>query len=276
MENILVSVIVPVYKAENCLRKCVDSIVNQSQRNIEILLINDGSPDNSGSIIDEYAKKDDRITVIHKENGGVASARNAGLKKATGRYITFVDCDDWIDLDFIDLLLNTREDADIIRSKFCYEYENGKSKIEKSNFKGDLFITQKDFKHHIYSKMIAGITMNSIWRTLYKKEILQNLLFNENLATAEDLIFSLDAYTNAKNFLYVDLPLYHYFQSSQGLTGRGLSLATKIKCNFFVSKALLNHLPIWGMDTLKNKILCYKRLLNITISKINRINEKDV
>ncbi len=276
MENVLVSVIVPIYKAEKCLRKCVDSIINQSQKNIEILLINDGSPDNSGAIIDEYAKNDDRIKVIHKKNGGVASARNAGLKVATGRYITFVDSDDWVDLDFIESLLNTKKDADIIRSKFYYEYGSGEFKIEDNNFEDGLFITQKDFKHHIYSKMIAGISFNAIWRTLYKKEILKDLLFNENLETAEDLIFSMEAYTNAKTFLYVALPLYHYFQSPQGLTGSGLPVSTKFKCNFFVSKALIQHLPIWGMNTLKNKLLCYKRLLNIIVSKIIRINEKDV
>ena len=276
MENILVSVIVPVYKAEKCLRKCVDSIINQSQRNIEILLINDGSPDNSGAIIDEYAKNDDRVKVIHKKNGGVASARNAGLKVATGRYITFVDADDWVDLDFINSLLTAKEDADIIRSKFYYEYGNGEFKIEDNNFEDGLLITQKDFKHHIYNKMIAGISFNAIWRTLYKKEILKDLLFNENLATAEDLIFSMEAYTNAKSFLYVALPLYHYFQSPQGLTGSGLPVSTKFKCNFYVSKALLQHLPIWGMNTLKNKLLCYKRLLNIIVSKIIRIKEKDV
>jgi len=276
MENVLVSIIVPIYKAEKFLQKCINSIINQSERNIEILLIDDGSPDNSGAIIDEYAKNDCRIKVIHKKNGGVASARNAGLKIATGGYITFVDSDDWIDSDFIDTLLNTKKDADIIRCKFYYEYGSGQCKIEGNNFDDGLFITQSDFKHHIFNKMLNGIEMNSIWRTLFKREILQNLLFNESLETAEDLIFSMEAYTNANTFLYIALPLYHYFQSPQGLTGSGLSVSTKFKCNFFVSKALIQHLPIWGMNTFKNKLLCYKRLLNIIISKIKRINEKDV
>ena len=93
-ETDLISVIVPIYKVENYLKKCLDSIVNQTYKNLEIILIDDGSPDNCGKICDEYAKKDERIKVIHKENEGVSIARNAGLKIASGDYIAFVDVDE--------------------------------------------------------------------------------------------------------------------------------------------------------------------------------------
>ncbi|OUQ56652.1 hypothetical protein B5E58_10530, partial [Tyzzerella sp. An114] len=98
MENKKISVIVPIYNVEKYLNRCVDSIINQTYKNLEIILVDDGSPDNCGKICDEYAKKDNRIKVVHKENGGVSSARNVGLNIATGDYIGFVDGDDWIDL----------------------------------------------------------------------------------------------------------------------------------------------------------------------------------
>ena len=94
-----ISVIVPVYKVEPYLRKCLDSIINQTYRNLQIILVDDGSPDNCGAICDEYASKDSRIEVIHEENGGVSAARNAGLKLAAGDYIGWVDSDDWIEPD---------------------------------------------------------------------------------------------------------------------------------------------------------------------------------
>ena len=127
----LVSVIVPVYKVEKYLSKCLDSIVNQTYKNLEIILVDDGSPDNSGKICDEYAQKDSRIKVIHKENGGLSSARNAGLDIATGEYIAFADSDDSVHLDFVEKLYRAikEENADIA----CCSVEDfieDKNKIE--------------------------------------------------------------------------------------------------------------------------------------------------
>lgn len=273
LKDIRVSVIICFYKAEKYFKRCLESVLSQSEPEIEVILVNDGSPDNCGKIADEYAKRDSRIKVIHKTNGGVASARNAGLKVLRGKYVTFVDSDDWIDSDFIKVLLDKsiELDSDIVRCNMCYEYEDGTSKIAEKDFPDDSFIEKDDFKHDVYNKMISGIQMNSVWRTLFKKEILQGLEFDESLKTAEDLLFAMQTYTNAKSFAYVDLPLYHYFQSSGGLTGIGLSIITKYKCNFMISKLLIKYLKIWGMDTAGNKFLVYKRLLNITFSKVTRI-----
>lgn len=105
--NNLISVIVPVYKVEKYIKKCIESIINQTYENLEIILVDDGSPDNCGKICDEYAKKDKRIKVIHKENGGVSSARNLGLEKSNGQYITFIDSDDWIEEEYCEILLTT-------------------------------------------------------------------------------------------------------------------------------------------------------------------------
>ena len=105
----MVSVIIPIYKVEQYLARCIDSVLRQTVSDLEIILVDDGSPDACGAICDEYAKKDDRIRVIHKENGGLSSARNAGIKIAKGEYIAFVDSDDWIDENFIKLLKEALE-----------------------------------------------------------------------------------------------------------------------------------------------------------------------
>ena len=102
----LISVIVPVYNVEKYLNKCIDSIINQTYKNLEIILVDDGSQDSSGKICDEYTKKDNRIKVIHKENGGVSSARNIGLNNATGEWIAFIDADDWVDEEYLQTLFN--------------------------------------------------------------------------------------------------------------------------------------------------------------------------
>ena len=105
----LITVVVPVYKVEKYIDRCVTSIINQSYKNLEIILVDDGSPDNCGKICDDYARKDERIKVIHKENGGLSDARNAGINIAKGKYITFIDSDDYIKYDYVEFLYNNIE-----------------------------------------------------------------------------------------------------------------------------------------------------------------------
>ena len=118
----MISIIIPVYKTEPYLRKCVDSVLAQTYTNLEVILVDDGSPDDCGKICDEYAAKDSRVKVIHKENGGLSSARNCGLDVATGKYIGFVDSDDWIDPDMYETLLGLllRYDADIAEGSYRF------------------------------------------------------------------------------------------------------------------------------------------------------------
>jgi glycosyltransferase involved in cell wall biosynthesis len=272
LSDIKVSIIISIYKVEKYLRRAIESVISQSETAIEIILVNDGSPDHCGKIADEYAKRDNRIKVIHKANGGVASARNCGLEIGEGKYIIFVDADDWIDTNYVEVLLNkaVTSNADIVRCNVCYEYECGASKIMVNDFSDNLFIEKKEFKGYIYKKMISGIQMNSVWRTLYKKEILEGVRFDENLKTCEDLLFSMEAYTNAQRFAYTAQPLYHYFQGHGGLTGSGLSVITKFKCNFYISRLLTTYIKTWDIDSIINLILIYKRLFNITFSKSQR------
>ena len=127
MKNLLVSVIVPIYNVEKYLRKCVDSILNQTYKNLEIILVDDGSPDNCGNICDEYALSDSRIRIIHKKNGGLSDARNAGLDIARGNYILFVDSDDYIDETMVEKLYEAleKEKAEMSLCSFVYVNDDG-------------------------------------------------------------------------------------------------------------------------------------------------------
>ena len=122
----LISVIVPIYNVEKYLDRCVGSIINQTYKNLEIILVDDGSPDNCPQMCDDYAKKDSRIKVVHKENGGLSDARNAGMKVATGEYVSFIDSDDYISLDFYETLLETivDNDSDIVECSVVKFYED--------------------------------------------------------------------------------------------------------------------------------------------------------
>ena len=123
----LISVVVPVYNVEKYIDKCINSIINQTYKNLEIILVDDGSPDNCGNICDEYAKKDNRIIVIHKENGGLSDARNTGIEVSKGKYITFIDSDDYISDNYVSFLYNLiiEYKADISIGKHYVLYENG-------------------------------------------------------------------------------------------------------------------------------------------------------
>lgn len=272
MEDSLVSIIVPVYKAEKYLKRCVDSLIHQTYPHLEIILINDGSPDHSAQIIAEYEQKDNRVLAIHQDNKGVAGARNRALNSATGEFVMFVDSDDWLDLNAVQTALDGAEKtgADIVRFRLCYEYTDGRKRVEDADFAHEVFLLNKDFPKYIYAKMLGGIQLNSICRSLYRREILSGVTFNENMLTAEDLIFNMDAFLNANTFLYLALPLYHYYRSDSGLTGAGMTLPQKYKFNLFISKVLISYLPKWGMDNSLNKFLAYFRVVRITTAKIKR------
>ena len=187
-----ISIIIPVYKVEKYIRKCVDSAINQTHLNLEIILVDDGTPDNSGKICDEYAQKDTRIKVIHKKNGGLSDARNFGLDIAKGKYIFLLDSDDYIEKDTIEYLyeLCERYNADIGIGKTRFLYENQQSNIKspsKDNIK--IYNTEEALETMLYSQEFT----NSAWNKLYKTELFANIRFPvgklyEDLATTYKLI----------------------------------------------------------------------------------------
>ena len=183
MKNETISVIVPVYKVEPYLRECVDSIINQTYKNLEIILVDDGSPDNCGAICDEYAAKDSRVRVIHKENGGVSSARNAGIEAATGDYIGFVDSDDWIEPDMYENLLESlqRENAEIAAPISFYDPSARQSVLSGEQLLRSTF--------RVITKQPKQFASHGFCCNLYATGIVKETPFDPNMAIGEDFCF---------------------------------------------------------------------------------------
>ncbi len=214
MESELISIIVPVYKVEKYLSKCLDSIISQTYKNLEIILVDDGSPDSSGKICDEYAIKDQRIQVIHKENGGVATARNCALDIAKGEYIGFVDSDDWIEPDMYEFLINNikKYNADI---SMCGEtiYENGEISVNKA----DGSVVEMDCNMAKKETVIGG-SMGLIWNKIYKKSVVENVRFSPEYGCSEDLLFVYQCVANSSKILLDNQSKYSYFRREGGIT----------------------------------------------------------
>lgn len=220
--RILVSVIVPVYKAEQYLRLCVESILKQTYRNIEVILVDDGSPDACPRICDEYAAADARVRVIHKENGGAGLAREAGLAEAKGEYVLFADSDDWLDHDMIESCLNTalRDSADCVMCGYIREYPE--RAIRTSLFSGDFSYDIEQSEKMIHRRIVglAGEelkapqcidSLSSFCMKLYRTEAAKKgrIVSDLVVGTSEDTIFNLYALDNCK-ISYIDRCFYHY------------------------------------------------------------------
>lgn len=265
-----ISVIIPAYNCEKYINKCIDNLLAQSGGSLEIIVINDCSGDNTLKILQGYGEKIHLIDL--KENKGSAAARNEGLKAVSGDFVLFVDSDDYLDKDCIARLMEAenRTKADIIRFSLLREYPDKTEKYENNIFGTKEFIGKKDFKERIYPLFLKGISLNSICRTLFKTEVIRGIRFDSSLKTAEDALFSLEAYTKAESFLSLSSLYYHYYQGGAGLTGNGISVKEKYRCNLVLSKAIAGHLAAWGMDSPGNKISAYMRLVRITFDKIKR------
>ncbi|PEL07026.1 glycosyltransferase [Bacillus sp. AFS017336] len=205
--NPKISIIVPVYKVEPYIHKCVDSILAQTLTDFELILVDDGSPDQCGIICDEYAKKDDRIKVIHKINGGQASARNAALNIAKGAYIGFVDSDDWIEPDMYDLLYNIciENECDIANCTSIVHY-NDKIIVNESQ---PLTIHSRN---QAMKALFEGVLYDEVvWSKLIKRELLENLRFPEGVMY-EDTAFTYKVINESEKVCYIGQPKYHYIK----------------------------------------------------------------
>ena len=222
MENQLISIIVPIYNVEKYLKKCIESIINQTYKNIEIILVDDGSPDNCGKICEEYSQKDKRIIVIHKENGGLSDARNKGIDIAKGDYLTFIDSDDFVNIDYIEKLyssikLNNTELAQCGISKVN---ENNEI-IEKLNYDENYIKTSHEILNELYGKHLIENVV--VWNKMYAKELFKNIRFpvgkiHEDEFTTYKLIYY------SKNVAIVSDSLYNYRQNNASIMGRKFNI----------------------------------------------------
>lgn len=211
-EESLISIIVPIYKVKEYLDECINSIIKQTYSNIELILVDDGSPDECPKMCDEWAMKDDRIKVIHKKNGGLSSARNAGLDMAQGEYISFVDSDDFICQNaLLDLYDRIKNDESVgIVSGMIYRYQNGNASIYKEEWyhEEEKVISANNF-------LLETMSLKSsftVWNKLYRRDIIGNIRFREG-RNNEDTLFMYDLGKNilAKNAYMVEIPQYVYY-----------------------------------------------------------------
>ena len=220
----LISIIVPIYNVEKYLRQCLDSIQDQSYQNFECLLINDGSPDNSADICKEYVSKDPRFRYIEKENGGVSSARNLGLEHSKGEYITFIDSDDWVDLDYLEVLHSKIKE---------YNTDFVISSYKKFDMDEDCFylhIWDQDYYERIWTSQELLSQLPNLenydgsytvsWGKLFKRSIFDEILFYEQRKFGEDFECSFKLYLSMTSCLYIHKALYNYRLHSESMLGQ--------------------------------------------------------
>ena len=217
IKNPLVSIIVPIYNAEKYMKKGIDSIINQTLKEIEIILINDGSSDNSGKIADEYAKKDSRIIVIHQENSGPSVARNKGISIAKGKYIGFVDSDDYVEETMYEEMYKYASENKV-QMAMCSYYEksihNNKSIIVNTNLQPYKVYNKLEIKENIISTFAKNENYGfySLWNKIYERGWLQktNIQLDINREHGEDWWFNINIFNKLQSYIYISKPLYNY------------------------------------------------------------------
>lgn len=257
MDEKLVSVIIPAYNIEDYIGRCLDSIISQTYKNLEIIVVDDGSRDYTGEILDNYAKKDRRIKVIHKENGGVSSARNKGIEAAEGDYIGFIDGDDLIEPEMYKTLVDLleEENADIAHcgyqmvfpDRIDYYHNTGKKKIQT---------TEEGLKDLLSGEMIEPGLVNK----LYKKELIKNCRLNETVKINEDLLMNYQLFKLSQKSVYYDITPYSYMIRSSSATGAN-SLITKREDSLRVLNQIKD-------DCINNNLLSiiYKRYIYLLMA----------
>lgn len=229
----VVSVVIPVYKADKYLRRCLDSLIAQTFTDWQAICIDDGSPDRSPAILDEYASRDSRFKVIHKTNAGVSAARNDGIENADGDFIHFLDADDWVDADYYQSMVTVAQDsgADMVVSGFVSDNKYTKP------------IVYKDVRmvRGIVDKlcMTFALTDSYVWRYLFKADFVRvnNMRFNTNLIAQEDTLFVLDAIAVAGAVACVPWVNYHYmFNENSALNCRDAAHHAKVKAQYKIGK----------------------------------------
>lgn len=218
MGNDKISVIIPVYNVEQYLNRCIESVVNQSYKNIEIILVDDGSPDNCPQICDSWKEKDNRIIVIHKENGGLSDARNAGIKIATGGYIGFVDSDDWISLNMYEILINACISNDLDICEVDFQKTSGEIKIIEVEKDLNIFSNAEAM-----DGLIIGQISQTVWNKIYKRNVINSILFEKG-KYHEDEFWTYQVIAQSKKMGKINWQGYYYYQRGNSIMGSSYTL----------------------------------------------------
>lgn len=215
----LISIVVPIYNVEKYLEQCLDSIVNQTYTNLEIILLNDGSKDSSGDICNRYAEKDSRVSVVHKDNEGVSKTRNKGIELSHGDYVMFVDSDDWLDLDMCEQLMNAITLYNVDMAMCTYVREYPEKSIPKLLHSDDVVFSGIEFRRKLCGPMGKELnkpenmdSYNSTWGKLYPVSSAKKHFFTDlkEIGVAEDLLYNIEFAADINNVVYINQPMYHY------------------------------------------------------------------
>ena len=212
-----VSIVVPIYNVEKYINRCIDSILNQTYKNLQIILVDDGSEDNCGDIIDEYAKSDSRIEIIHKQNGGLSDARNFGVERITGDFTLFVDSDDWLETNMIETMMNNmnKYNADIVQAAFYYAYDEYLLYDNRyySETNEPVVLNNDKLMHEL---VINERVKNFAWGKLYKTSIIKDIPFKKGVLF-EDVFWAHHVMAKVNKYVIIHNPLYYYLQREDSI-----------------------------------------------------------
>ena len=232
-----VSIIIPVYNAETHLNRCIDSVLKQDFEDFELILMDDGSKDSSGMICDEYAAKDSRVRVIHKENSGVSDTRNQAISLARGEYLQFLDSDDWITPDATGLFVRTaiEHDCDMVISDFYRVV--GERLSHKGDIQEDGLLTREEFAVCMMEKP-ADFYYGVLWNKLYRRDLIEKygLCMDKDISWCEDFIFNMEYIRHVKNVYALRVPIYYYVKTPGSLVSQGTSISKTIRMKSTVFK----------------------------------------
>ncbi len=253
----IISVIVPIYNAEKKLTRCIQSILNQTISDFELILVDDGSPDNCGAICDEYAEKDRRIVVIHQKNSGASAARNAGIAAAHGKYIGFIDSDDYISDNYFECLVNTaiEKETDIVMCNYTLVDKNGNMVNMFHGFITGTVFSRDQIENTLYKNIFNNentVGYFSLCNKIFKKDFIKknDIIINENMFFGEDMLFIMDCLQFCESIAFIENAGYNYEMTEDGLFSK-------------YRRSFINDISI-----------CYNRLIDQTAPK--GYNQKDL
>ena len=267
----MISVIVPVYGVEAYLDRCVKSIISQTYTDLEIILIDDGSPDRCGEMCDRWAALDTRINVIHQKSAGQAGARNAGLEICNGDHVCFVDSDDEIDPQMLGILYKAIHDGNYDLA-ICGHRRFGEAE-EVAPFSGSIGEARVLGSPELWQEVFGRLN-NAVWNKLYRRDLIGSLRFPNGLIHGEDLIFNLQYIVQCKSAVVIDTPLYHYFARAGSVTGSGFqeSKFDEIKSKD-LALALVQQFQPAQLENARK--YCFRARMNVLRSLYNSGQEKD-
>ena len=277
----LISLIIPCYNAKQTLGKCLDSVIQQSYINLEIIIVDDGSTDETSMIYEDFLRKDERIKIFKQENSGVSKARNKGLAVATGEYICFVDSDDWVESDYCSELYHSlvKENADIAIVEASYEDENGNIVFSKP-ISEEMVI---DGKRALALLLEDNIIQSHPWGKLYKVSFFRNVNFPENLKCFEDYSTLFKVFDKAIRVVKSNKKLYHYIQHEHSLshnlspeTAYYFYLAIMDVIKFWQSKKLVTNKGKIAKNIIRKLLMVLKRILRNTNEEEMLAEKKEI